>query len=420
MFEAARSRFDHNQNFWQLASITGMALGLPAMVVGGMLADEYGAGTAVISICIGNILLWLIGLGIISMTEGRSHAIENIKDYLGKTSSIIAALIWILAFLIWYVIQIEGTTEVVGKIVPHARQWQIGVVLGVFCASLSIGGIQLIKRICTLALPLVLCGAVYAIATSHQIVSFKDTWGISFPAILSVLLIWMPGTVNLPTLFRHSKSRDDSILGLCLMAGLHTFFQIFTVLIGMNSPIGIVSNYTNNSEITFGLVLIVCLVVLSFLCINLVNIYFASAGWEAAIFRHTSSKQYVVVGLIGTAVYFCLNVLVPFSSYVRLLEINLTSFIVSLGVVLVIDFLIRTIVKHRPRPLKKFWSSICWLIGCLASLLAQTQGFSGAMNASEYSNSPVIVGVLASCLAFLIVIFFEETFWAIKALPKNA
>ena len=49
---------DINQNFWQLACIQSASIGLPGMLVGGQIAKEYGAGTAIISLCIGNLILW--------------------------------------------------------------------------------------------------------------------------------------------------------------------------------------------------------------------------------------------------------------------------------------------------------------------------------------------------------------------------
>lgn len=407
---------ESDQNFWQLACITGVALGLPAMVIGGQLAKEYGAGTALLSIGIGNILLWVIGLGIVSMAQGKNHAIENVKGYLGKYVSIFAALIWVLAFLIWYAIQIKGALVVAEEVFPNMKPTRIGSLLGILTAIVSLGGIRWIKSICVWGLPLLVGYVIYAVATFEQIPSFQGTWGISFPAILAVVMVWLPGIVNLPTLFRHSASKDDSILGLCFMAGFHTFFQIFTVFVAVQDPIGIISRYAGDGHNAFGLVVTVGFVCLAYLCINLVNIYFASAGWEAIVFRHKNSQEYLIVGLAGTAVYLLLDTFTGFS--VNGIEIAVTSFIASLGIVLIIDFLIRMIVRHRPRPFEQFWSSICWLVGCVASVRVQAQSLN-ADTVMTYGKTPLLAGILASCLAFLLVLFVEETVWAIRRLPKG-
>lgn len=48
---------DTGKNYWQLATIQAAALGLQGMMVGSVLATQYGAGVAITSICIGNLVL---------------------------------------------------------------------------------------------------------------------------------------------------------------------------------------------------------------------------------------------------------------------------------------------------------------------------------------------------------------------------
>ena len=55
---------DRQQNFWQLASIQGSATSIVALLVSGYLAKQYGAGTTLIAIFVGNFVLF-------SFTEGR-------------------------------------------------------------------------------------------------------------------------------------------------------------------------------------------------------------------------------------------------------------------------------------------------------------------------------------------------------------
>src|SRR5579862_803543 len=157
---------EKTHNFWQLTCLTGTALGLPAMVIGGQLAQQYGAGTALISVIMGNFILWIIGLGIISMAEGRNHAIENIREYLGKGPSLFAAIIFMCSFLIWYSLQIQGASSAVSGLVENENPWKLGVVFGLLVAGMGIGGIRLITKVCVIALPLLVCFAIYAMAVS--------------------------------------------------------------------------------------------------------------------------------------------------------------------------------------------------------------------------------------------------------------
>ncbi len=388
-----------NQRFWELGSILGSALGLPAMIVGGSLAKEYGPGAAFTSICIGNFILWMIGLGIISMTEGKAHAIENIKNYLGKKAGIAAALVLICALLIWYALQIKGAA---GALIPILEYdpWTLGIILGGIVALLSFGGINLIKRICVFGLPLLLCFVIYSLVIAKSHALFSQPLSFSFSAILTVILVWLPGVVNLPTFFRHAASKADAILGLSLIMIIHIFFQAFTILLGIDTPEKIFSLGTKGLAMGF--------VLLSFLCINLVNIYAASVAWESIFPRHKNAKEYVVVGLLGTLTY----ILLYFSFPLAFLEIIASSFIASLGVVLLIDFLMKVIVKHRPRALEKTWSSLSWLVGCLAAIFT-------AIQLPSHPEDSLIAGPCASILIFLCILFIEETTWSIKALMFN-
>lgn len=406
---------DRSHNFWQLGSILGTALGVPAMVIGGQLAREHGPGTAFISICIGNLILWIIGLGIITMAESRNHAIENVKAYLGKYTGIFAALVWVSSFLIWYSLQIKGASDAIGGVFQDQNDWKFGLLLGLIVAIISIGGIRIIKRLCVVVLPLLICFAIYAIAISKTQVTFKGSWGYSFSAILSVILIWLPFSVNLPTLFRHSRSRVDSILGLSLKACLLIFFQTFTILANIDAPTAIISNYTNSSLMING-VLTIIFIVLSYMCVNLLNIYFASAGWETIIPKHRSPFEYLFVGLIGTLVYIFLQFfyrtpILPYS--MKFLETILTSFIANLGIVLLIDFLIGILIKHRLRRLEKLWSSICWACGCMTAIIAKVQ------TPNRTTSDVLLTGIATTALAFLIVVFIEEAAWSIKKLLRD-
>jgi len=406
--------FDCTQNFWQLASIAGVGFGLPAMVVGGQLAQKYGAGTALLSILIANLFLWTLGLGIISMAYKRKHAIENVREYLGKNTSIIAALLWIVSFLTWYAIQLQGIADITNQLMPNIASWKVGIFWGALVACLGLGGFFSLKHICVFSLPLLLGYVIYAICT-HSSVQFSGTWGVSLPGIIAALIVWLPGIINLPTLSRHSSSQAQSILGLSFMMFFHVILQIFTIFIGIHSPTELLLPYLHNASMNIALFSAFSFAILAYICINLLNIYLASVAWETAISRIHDCKEYLIVGLLGTVLYLCA---IPSSLNIQLLEVIMTSFMASLGVVLSINFLIRIVVRHRPRPWERLASSLCWLIGCLASFAIQVQLPNETRYAFEHIKGPLF-GILASAFAFLILLFIEETIWSLKHLPKK-
>lgn len=392
-------------NYWHLTSILGAALGLPAMIVGGELAAKYGGGVAFTSVCIGNLLVWLVGMGIISMAEQGNNSVDNIKNYLGKITGIIAAVMLIIAFLTWYMIQIKGIAIVINSILHKNEEingqiLRLGIFFGFFVATLSCGGIHLIKWICIISLPLLLLISIYIISSSSHPMLLQNNWGFSFLGVISVFITWLPGAVNLSTFFRHSRSKIDSVFALSFMTLIHIFFQFFCILMNFNNlPTLLSENIIKSDEIYS--VIMVFFTILSFVCINLVNIYFASAGLEAILPHQHKTKRYFIIGLSGTLSYIFLQNY----SELEFFEKIITTFIATLGIILIIDFLIKIIVKHRPRPLDKFFSSLCWFIGCIASLISAQ---------SSDINHTLISGVSASLLTVMLIIFIEEMIWSIR------
>lgn len=404
---------DHNQNFWQLASIQATAMGLPVFLIGGQIAKEIGPGAAIVSVLIGNLILWIIALAIVGMTGGaRTNAIENVKRYLGKPSGVIAAFVLIAAFLAWFSLQIRASITFMEAFLGMPSlgdlSLRIGATLGLFISLLSVGGIRLIKWICVASLPILTILSIYFFYLCDSIPLNKLNFAFSFSAITSVVIIILPGIVNLPTFFRHSRSKPHSFLAISLMTILISFFQCLSIYMGVSDPVDLANNQFVSSGMQLNIFALGLFVLLSLICINLVNIYLASAGWETIVKKVTGPKEYAIVGLAGTAVFTFLQINFP----MQLIENVVNSYIASLGVVLLIAFLIRIIVRHRPRIFEKIISNICWFFGCIAA----TQ----ILYYLPYSvNKAVLIAMGISALAFLVIIFIEETVWSIRKLTNG-
>lgn len=407
-----RRLIEHNLNFWHIGCILGAAMGLPVMIVGASLAKTQGPGSAILSILIGNLILWIIGLGIYSMAKSSHNAIENIGEYLGKGTGMFAAILFCFAILIWYSMQIEAAADAISLLENTTSHWLMGTTMGLIAAFLSIGGLRLIKWVCVRALPFLFCYMVYAVMTSDRSVPFAGTWGVSLPGILAVVLSWLPGAVSLPTVFRHTRSREDAVLGLSLFTVIQACFGCFIILMGIEGLEGFVSKEWMNSAFAGYTIFTMTFILLSMICINLVNIYFASASLEVIFPKSRSAIQFVLVGIGGSALYAAFELLkqssfsiLPSLAYFESIAEN---FIFSLGTVLLVDLLVKIVVKHRPRPLEQFWSSFCWISSCLIAFIMQ-------LNRPSDPNVPLIAGTSAIIL-FLVIILIEETIWSTKKL----
>ncbi len=391
-----------NQNYFELSCIQSIALGVTASMLGKTIAAQYGAGIAICSILVGNLILWLVSLMIISMAfENRSNAIQNVRNYLGKYGSLFMWGLLIISFINWFLLQLNSALPLLGPYFGAEKPGillRLGAGIGFITALFASGGIRLIKQFTVMSFPAVLCYYLYATFSSGYSFASIQTWGVSASAVTVSVLTLLPGVVNYPTFFRHSQSKADSYLALTIMAFLISFFEIATIWIDF-TPTGT----SLLSIATLGWIF------WNLICTNLLNIYYASACWEGFVPRFEGAKGYAIIGLLGTVAYTFVQVSAPI-----LFVQNLANcYIASLGVVLFIGFLIRLLIRHRPRPKGQAINSFCWLIGCIVATILTIQDNMG-------STGPLLAGIGASVVSFLCILFVEENVWAVqKMLGKS-
>ena len=387
------------QSFFQLSCIQVVSLGLSGVIIGKILATQYGPGTAICSLAIGNLILWLIATAVITMVDKTySTAIDNIKTYLGSYGGILTALIFMMALLGWYAFQIDFSMKKLSDLhlyknaASHEMLIRVGAVLGLISAMLSIGGIHLLRIIAVFAFPPVAIYHLYIVMTSSHSIPLAGTWNVSFQAIVAAILLLLPGVINFPTFFRHSRSRAHSLLALTLITVIITFFEASTIWIDLSAKRNVIQE-------TALILFIITILILS----NLVNIYMASACWESIIPKFGSVKGFAIIGLLGTLFYTFIQISTP----MQFLQNLTNAYIAVLGIVLLIAYLLRILLKHRPRPFEKMINLATWLVGCIAATIYESQHFLAGVPS-------LLAGVSVSLLFLLCVLFIEETLWAIR------
>ncbi|MCB1117729.1 MAG: hypothetical protein KDK50_04010 [Chlamydiia bacterium] len=406
---------DHTQSFWQLGAIQAASFGLPDLVIGQQIVKNYDVGSALFAIIVGNLILWIIGLAIVAMSirdKKKWHAIENAVEYLGKPAGVIAAIVLLLAILAWYSLQLQSSAVAVKALIPNIDWLSIGtiaVVFGLVISVMAYGGIRLIKKVCVFSVPFLVLFCLYATFISDHSVALNGPWRLSLPAVSIVILINLPGMINLPTFFRHSRSRVDSFFALTIMTVFMMFFQATSIWIGIDNPKMIADVSCTGLACIFYYIFAFIFLLLATTCINLVNIYFVSASLETLMKAHTNPRNYVAVGLIGTLVYLGAHYGAP----VLFLENLVDNFIACLGIILLLALLTRIVVHHRPRTLDKLVSNSCWAIGCVSALITLIQ------TPNDPSHA-FMIGSGMSVLSFIVAIFVEETIWASRNLPKTS
>lgn len=393
----------HDQKWYQLATILSTPFALPMIIVGKQLALLYGAGTAICSILVGNLILWLIASSVISMaTEDQSNAIGNVKSYLGNYGAVFMWLVLIISILNWFVHQITATVPSIGQfygVIDKEGLIKLGVGIGFVTTLLSTGGIRFLKWVTLVSFPLLLFYYLYSIFHSNYSIREIDHFGFSISGIISAIIVLLPGMVNLPTLYRHARSKEDACFGLSIMIILMSFYEISTIWMNFTSDWNVVYDRASPFFSTATMIFIV----LTLVYINLINIYFASACWETYIPRFEGAKGCVMIGLMGIIAYTFIQIGTPI-----LYVADLTNcYIGNLGIVLMIAFMVRKIIRHRPRPFEKTLNNVAWVSGCIVSTILVLKNI-------DALTFPLLMGVSASALVFLIIVFIEEVVWSAK------
>lgn len=403
---------DTHQSFWQMASIQGACIGIPLMLIGGQIAQEDGPGSALISILVGNLLLWIIGFILVSMSfPGRKTIIETVGFFLGKPGAIIASLILLISFFSWYMFLIKHATNALDEQLKSYFVWwedysiRLAVFLGLLSALLSIGGIRLIKRLSVVLFPYILFFIFFTLFTATTWADFEGSWSLSFHGIIIVFSIVLSGIINLPTFFRHGKSKPHALLALTLTILFLTLFESIPILLNISTPEDFFRVHDLNLGNTSYVVLITLFVVFTFMMGGLTSIYFASAGWEMIVPHKWSDKEYVIIGLLGTVSFTFLQIY----AHMQLLIFSLESFILNLGAILVLSMFAFSFVKHRFRRWERWISIWCWFLGSIVTVFLQ-------LYSEKQTGEVLIIGMTTSILAFIFIIFIEETIWAIRNL----
>ena len=404
---------DTGQKFWQLASIQVASLGIPTLYFGSSLAQKIGLYPALISLAFGNLALWLVGIAMVSMTyKDRSNAVDNVREYVGKPSAIFGGVVIIVVCLAWYGIELSTTLEALNGFFishPHLTKYsdlKIGIALSFVVILLVIGGIRWIKWVSVYTMPVIAIYVAYTLIKCEAPQLERGGAYISFPGVAETIFIIFAAIVNLPTFFRHARSKPDAVFALSLTIILTLLFEMAGVWINISTPQELFVNQCGNSNIYVLLALFFA--ISTFICANMYNIYAVSAGWEAFTSKVSGGKEHIIAGLLGTAVYMFLQASPPLIFAQNLAN----SFWASLGAILMLAFLMKIVLHHRLRPLQKLGNTACWMVGCLCSLVTLVQDRANPGKA-------LATGIVGSMIAFLILIFIEDGVWSFQVIRRG-
>lgn len=394
---------DTQQSVWQLSAIQlGGWTSLPIVATSVLVLQQNSFWGSVLTIFVGNGVLWFIRLAIILMSfKKRQSTLDISRDYLGNIGSYFIGALLLLATLVWFIAQTTAASNTLTHLIaiqehPSINQFvQMSVLLGVISTFLCMEGIVVLRRLTVLVLPIILISFIAIIFTVPFSIPPQTDITLSLSGLSLVLGSSLGITSDMPTFFRHSKSLHTSILAL-------TIVQVASLLIGLGS-LYFGSVITGSFDVnvdgvlsTNNLILRVALIVFLFctaICANVANVYSASVGWEVLAPKAlVGRKEYLILGLSLTTIF----ILIPTSLSAQFLLLGLEiadGALVNLCWVLILGYLFNKNPLQPPSHYAQWSYFIAW-----AAATVITAGL--YIKHVQSVVSPLSVGFLVVLLIF--------------------
>ncbi len=352
-----------NQNWISLSSIQlGGAICLPMILIGHELCQKFGLGAALAAVILGNALLTILAVIASKMAhESKKTTAENAENYFGKNGKKFFALIIAITLTSWFAIQTQVMGQDLANLVNIDRVYlNVGLAcLMVGCAFFGLKGVSLLANV---TLPLMILTLVLSVinaqSTSQKIMG--NISGFSAPAIALVLASAIAAVVDLPTFFRHAKTKKDGIIASIV---------VFCIGIPLVELVGVFFGYYATSTsltealITVDLPLFRIWVSLFILfagwTTNNTNLYSAIMSLRSAAPQLSEKWACVVMGGICILLSLC-----PLLERLMLVLDLMGVFIASMGGVVLTAYSLKRFLGLDLNAQK-----IAWVIGTLAGLL---------------------------------------------------
>lgn len=357
------------QSWWQLLSIqTGGTICLPVIMIGSLVCQKFGWASAVLSVGMGNLFLLILGYLLASLSSYRPQStVEHATTYFGKTGKWLFGFVMILSMLGWFGIQLNvmslSAVQLFSGFDLSIPFFALNIGMGIIISCIMCFGMKAMKNLSYLSAPLLGITLLYAAFSAGGVLPPMTFLPISWVSGLSLVIgANIAAVIDLPTFFRHAKSKKDAKLCILLLYGI-VVPLIEIVGVYLFSIIG-GSSILDTLQIGHGplwAIWVCCFVLLSGWQTNNANLYSSIASSSSLPGNFPVWVRALALGGIGTLIA-CFNPLGNIEYVLDLLGITIGS----MGAVILANYLIeRTTTGYTPIP------SLCllsWSIGVAISI----------------------------------------------------
>jgi len=406
------------QSWWQMTSIQiGGAICLPIIMVGQELARNYGFAKAALSIIIGNVLLFLIGVVKVKMAyENKKTTIRNAEGYFGNKGIKFFALNIIIGLLGWFAIQlnvisvsfIKGLKTMFGY--SPVGITCMSLVFGLIITMVTLRGIKAIKTLSYISIPILTLSLIYTIYKAFMYgsaVAVAPVISTSALGISLVLASTLVVIIDLPTYYRFSRSLKDSCISIFVTMVLATSaIELAGTYIATRLPgKTILELLTAYSGFSYQIIILFFLALAGWTASS-INLYSAAMTLEKIFPKLSHLTRTLMLGALGTGLA-CFNLLAKFQTILSLIGILISS----MGAVIVTKYLVRGVIPNLSK--SSVLNLIAWGLGV-------AQGFLVFFNVFSITGKEIIDAFLMSAIAalFFALLKVRKVVWSSEMCQK--
>lgn len=397
---------DRHQNVWQLASVqlSGWT-SIPILATSVQLLQLTTFMGAVLTIILGNAILFFIRIGIVTMSyEKRQSTLDLSQEYLGNFGKYLISILLIISTLAWFITQTTTASVAIKDLLPINEKadidqfFQISVFLGSLSTLFCMGGIIGLRKLSAVAFPILLIlffAILYLLPV--QLPSYEIPQKISFSGFALVLITNLGITSDLPTFFRHSASWKTSVKALlviqlfCLLFGLASLYlgAILTENLEMNREI--ISS--TNTLLKF---LLIGFIFISVVCANVANVYSASVGWELLAPKAlVGSKEYFILGLSLTTILILQSGLFSTDIFLQPSDYSM----VNLCIILIVGYIVKKHTGKAPDLLQQTIYCMAWGV---STLVNSVQIYQVILTKFSYFSVSIAIIIIMMIVLYLV------------------
>lgn len=396
------------QSWWQLTSIQiGGAICMPVLMVGQQIAMYHGLSAAFFAIALGNLFLFLIGIPYIHLAyEKKISTMQNAIACFGKAGTWVVGISMLVALIGWFAIQLQlvalSSSHLLNICFGSHGLNSISLIIlwGAIMTIMALYGLRGINLLADLSMPLLILTIGYAsLKASYMPIRAPSTEIGLLKGMTLVIASTLLVVIDIPTYYRHSKSKKDGLLSLFLLYCFATpLIQIVGAYIAMHSHgTGVMDMFSEQGGLWWQ-IWVSSFLILAGWTTNNTNIYSAAVTLESFFPKLNHKFRTLIIGILGT-IAACFPMIAHYEHALS----GMTILVGSMGAVVMVSFLFnRYFGEHS----YKLPALVAWIMGSLVGLI----NFVGYFKITSSALLDTFgVATIASFIGFLIVELMKES-----------